>query len=171
MAATLKLEVDLSGWYAKSTRVKAALRTFPIIEYRYVGRGWNGAPNARIARAGLANGDNVYPLSAEAGKQMGAILARGLKVMVEGDRLRSQRTVAKGLMTNAGEVGLKAIREWMLQYGAPDGPARTPEWNAYKATTWGSGGKNMVASGRFAKAIRMKVISATGLRRRARRAA
>ena len=151
MPVTVKLDVDLSGWYAVSNRVQAALRQMGVIELAHQGVDWKGVTMRKVAAAGLAQGDNVFPVTDEARAQAGALIAAGLKeVAMENKNIRPA-------MEAAGELLRADITRVMLETGAPDGPSRTPSWNAFKQERWGSGGKNMVADGTFARSLKAKV--------------
>jgi len=154
--AEISVDVDLSGWYAQCARLKAVVKRLPVIEIKFEGIGWNGAPNATIAKHAAANGDTLFPLKAfESWKpKFASDIVKALKSVVE-----EKRADIRAEMQAGCDAALKALSTFLFENGAPDGPNRTPTWNEYKSKIWGTGGKNCLADGTFFRGLRAKLVT------------
>ena len=155
MAATVKLEIDLSGWYAKSARLKAVLERLPGIEV-----GPRDAANKDKAKASFDRNDVTYPLSSEGKAEAGSIIARGLKDVVEA------RASMQTPMLAAGKAIVEDVRAG-IQAGRVEGPARSPGWIATKGQN-----TNMVGlTGDFVRSLDVRLVPAGRAQSARRRAA
>ena len=122
MAAQVTLEIDLSGWKHCLDRVHAGIDQIPTIEI-----GPRDVENRLKAQDSFDRGDMTYPLSGEAKKAGGSMLARGLKAVAHGDPPGKMHEV----MLRVGENCTRDIKK-QIQSGAVEGPARSPGWIARK---------------------------------------
>lgn len=155
MAATLKLDIDLSGWYAKSARTKAVIQRLPAIEI-----GPRDAANRDKAKSSFDRGDLTYPLSRSGKAQAGQLIARGLKDVIEA------RASMQGPMQEAGRAILEDVRAG-IKAGLVTGPNRSPGWIAAKGQN-----TNMVGlTGAFVGSLDSRLVPAGRARGAGRRAA
>jgi hypothetical protein len=148
MGATLTVDVNLSGWYAKCDRVKEAIGRIGESDARLEYTGTHSVlhtANSRIAASELARagGDKnaIFPLEAGDTKKPAGLVAKRLKMVADG--------ASVGSIVEAWRSAVKLICKSVYRNVLADkttGPARTAAWNAFKAATWRSPTPKMVAS-------------------------
>ena len=167
MPAEVRMEIDVSGWMRKNERLMSAIGKLSKAHARleYVGTHSDlHVANSRIAlaefdRAGRDK-NAIFPLDAGDKKKPANLLARALKAIAEGHRPESA--------IDALKVAIESLRKAVTKNVLADkttGPARTPEWNAYKAAHYRPPTPKMVASREWLKSLRASVNGAAAGRR------
>lgn len=147
-----KVKVDYSGWMRKSKRVRGVAEGLPNIRLSWEGTGWNGTSNENIALHAIANGDKIWTFTDGLFGEMAALLRDGLVAVAR----REQRD-CDAEMDEIKDMAREDVA-YNIADGKIDGPARTPEWNAFKAAKWGPQTPNMVASGEWLASLTAELV-------------
>lgn len=158
-AAELRFDVDLSGWKGKTDRIQKAIDRMAKTDARLEYTGTHSelhTKNASIARHELrrSGGDKnaIFPLDDGDKEQPARLLAKRLKMVADGASAAS----AVDAMKNAIRLLRMAVYRNVLA-DKTTGPARRPEWNAYKAAHFSPPTPKMVASREWLNSLRAKV--------------
>ena len=152
MSASLKFKIDLSGWMKKSKRLLRVVANLPKIRLGYTGTGWNGTSNDNIASKALAHGDDIWMFSSETLSAMGNELRDGLVRVAN-----VQQRDVDAEMQECADMAREEVFYNILD-GKIDGPARTAEWNTYKAAHFASPTPNMVASRQWLNSLTAELV-------------
>ena len=146
-SARLKIGLNIEGWMRKSKRLARAVANLPKIRLGYEGdHSVLNQPNQSIAKHALEHGDAICTTTDGLFGEMAQVLADGLVRVA-----RNQQRNCDDEMQELADM----IREdvfYNIWDGKIDGPARTPEWIAYKGAKWGNT-QNMVASGEWVNSL------------------
>lgn len=124
MGLALHVDIETTGIFRQSGRLRAAVRTAPEAEIYP-----DGVEHVAKARASFDRGDNTYPLSDGAKARIAQILATAMKEVVL-DRVNNLAAAVK----QAGEVARDDVQQG-IRSGRVTGPARSPAWEAKKGNS------------------------------------
>lgn len=145
MGATLKLEVDLSGWTRNLERVHAAVAAIPVVEI-----GPRDVANRLKAQSSFDRGDLTYPASDTAQAAGGKSIARGLKAISGGASIES----IVGVMDRVGKAVARDVKVQIAAGKVTTDTPRTPAWIKRKGHNI-----NMVGlTGKFVRSLISKIV-------------
>lgn len=146
-AARLRIGLNITGWMRKSKRLKRVVAGLPKIRLGYEGKhSVLNVANQSIAKHALANGDEIWTTTDGLFAEMAGVLRDGLVRVANNE----QRDCDDEMQEMADMIREDVF--YNIWDGKIDGPARTPEWIAYKKAKWGNT-QNMVASGEWVNAL------------------
>jgi len=149
----LRIAINVEGWMRKSRRLKRVMADLPKIRLGYEGNhSVLHQANARIAEHAIAHGDEIWTFSDGTLGEMAGHLRDGLVRVA-----RNQQKNCDAEMQELADMAREDIFYQILD-GKIDGPARTPEWNTYKAAHFAAPTPNMVASREWLNSLTAELV-------------